>query len=579
VKAGDERVAVVARLTGPDGPFPLTTMAIEGVDVRVYANAPDSIRDVLVLGRQWGERPALTYEDERYTWAEYLDLVGRFAAALVDRFGVRPGDRVAIAARNYPEWVAAFGASLSVGAVCVPLNAWWTGPELANALFDCGAVVVVADAERSALVQAERGRLPELRHVVEVRPGAEPSGDHLWSAVLDSHRAAFDLASVPIAPDDLATIMYTSGTTGTPKGAVATHRAHLTTLTNMQLHARVEAQLAALRGEVPRVPPALPTTLVVGPLFHIAPLPRVIAAPLTGTHLVLMRKWDAARAIELIEREQVDTVPGGVPTVIASLLDEVERTDARLPSLRSLTSGGAAAPSALIARIGTVFDHPVEAGAGYGLTETTGPMVMIGSHDQFERPLSVGRPFPTSDLRVVGADGRDVVPGQVGEAWLRGANAALRYWNPQHQAFCAGRWFRSGDLVRVDEDGFLYIVDRLKDVVIRSGENVYCQEVEEVLSTHPDVEDCAVLGRAHPVHGEEVVAVVRTRGNATSTAEELRRHVGERLAPFKVPAVVYVQTGDFPRNAAGKILKGELRNGLSRHEVVSRTGTSLAQAR
>ena len=565
----DQRADIVERLTRPDGPFPVSSARIRGVELRIYAAAPDSIRDVLLAGRRWGDRVALTFEDERYTWSEYLQLVGRFASALVDRYGVRPGDRVAVAARNYPEWVVAFSATVSIGAVCVPLNAWWSAAELANALADCAAVVVVADAERSALIQGERRRLPALRGVVEVRPTSESSGDDTWAAVLEAHRAELDLAATAIAADDDATIMYTSGTTGRPKGAVATHRAHLSTMINMQVYNHVESELAQLRGEPVAAPPSIPTALIVGPLFHVASLPRVISAAVSGVHLVLMRKWDARRAVELIEREGVDMVPGGVPTVITGLLDEVERTGLALPSLRSLTSGGAQTTSALVARTGSVFEHRVRSGTGYGLTETCGPMVMIGSHDFFERPLSVGRTFPTTEVRVVGDDGRDVRPGQVGEAWLRGPNSAYRYWNQESDAFDADGWFHSGDLVRVDEQGFVYVVDRIKDVVIRSGENVYCNEVEEVLSAHPDVEESAVFGRPHEVLGEEVVAAVRTQPGATASAADLRLHVGRHLASFKVPVEIHLRTDDFPRNAVGKILKRELREQIARRDAVA----------
>jgi acyl-CoA synthetase (AMP-forming)/AMP-acid ligase II len=413
------------------------------------------------------------------------------------------------------------------------------------------------------MIQSERRRLPALRGVVEVRPWSKLSGDHTWDAVLDEHPDAFDLTAAPIGLDDDATIMYTSGTTGKPKGAVATHRAHLSTMFNMQVYGRAEALLAQVRGDSVRQPPSAPTSLIVGPLFHVASLPRVVSAAVTGVHLVLMHKWDAQRAVELVQREQVDTIPGGVPTVIAALLDEVERTGAELPSLRSLTSGGAPTTSALVARTAAVFNGKVTGGAGYGLTETCGPMVMIGSRDFFERPLSVGRTFPTTEIRVVGDDGNDVPIGQVGEAWLRGPNAAYRYWNQESDAFDPDGWFHSGDLVRVDEGGFVYVVDRIKDVVIRSGENIYCTEVEDVLSDHPDVEDSAVLGRPHDVLGEEVVAVVRTRPGSVTTAADLRLHVKQHLAAFKVPTEIYLHAGDLPRNAVGKILKRELRDQLA----------------
>lgn len=554
----ERRAAIIAGLTGGNGEFALRTARIGGVELPVYVHAPASLREVMAGGGHWGERLALTYEDEHRTWAEHQDLVDRFATLLVDRYGIRKGDRVAVGMRNYPEWIVAFAAAVSVGAVCVPLNAWWTGAELARALGDCEARLLVADRERTAAVQARRGELPGLRAVVEVRPGDTVRGDDEWAGALAGEHRRFDPATVPLDPDDDATILYTSGTGGRPKGAVATHRAHLTTLMNMRAHAVVEAELARARGEDPPPPQERPTMLVTGPLFHVAYLPRVVSAAVTGLHLVLMYRWDARRAVELIEREQVGSLTA-VPPVARQLMDEIERTGARLPSLRTLATGGAQSTPALIGRIGTLFDGRTGTGTGYGLTETTGAMMMIGSRDYFRRPLSVGRAFPTSQVRVVGADGADVGTDEVGEAWFRGPNLARGYWNQDTGAFTPDGWFRTGDLVRRDAEGFVFIVDRIKDVVVRGGENVYCAEVEERLGDHPDVEDVSVVGVPHPHLGEEVAAVVQVRPGAVLTAEDLRVHAGLQLAPFKVPTRFLIGTDPLPRNAAGKVLKRELR--------------------
>lgn len=553
----ERRAELVAATITAGSQFSIDTARIGGIDLPVYANAPRTVRDVLVTGAQWGERRAITYEDESYTWAEYTDLVARFATVLVERYGVGKGDRVAIAMRNYPEWIVTFAAAVGIGAVCVPLNAWWTGGELVGALGDCGATVLVADRERAESVRSRRSELPDLRGVVEVRPGATVHGDDEWAALLASEPAAIDLTSVPIDPDDDATIMYTSGTTGRPNGAVATHRAHITTMMNMRWHALVEGQMAHWRGDPPQRPPERPTTLVPGPLFHVAYLPRVISAAVTGVHLVLMYRWDARRAVELIEREHVDGLVG-VPTVTRQLMDEIERSGAQVSSLRSLGTGAAQATSALVERIGTLFRQRVTTATGYGLTETCGPMVMIGSYDYFRRPLAVGRPFPTAQVRVVGEDG-DVGVGEIGEAWFKGANVARGYWSGDTGAFTADGWFRTGDLVRRDADGFVYIVDRIKDIVIRGGENVYCGEVEERLGEHPAVEEIAVLGVPHQQLGEEVVAVVQVKPGATVTAEELRDHARLHLAEFKIPARLFISADGLPRNAAGKVLKRELR--------------------
>lgn len=554
----ERRAQVIARLTGTGGPFPVGPATVNGVDQLVYLGAPDSLRDVLVTGARWGDRRAISYEDETWTWAEHASLVARFATILVERYDIRKGDRVAIAMRNYPEWIVAFAAAACVGAVCVPLNAWWTGVELVRALADCGAAILVADRERAESVQSHRSQLPGLRAVIEVRPGAPVRGDAEWAALLASETRELDLTAAEIGADDDATIMYTSGTTGQAKGAVATNRAHITTMMNMRVHGLVEAELGRSRGQVPVAPPQQPTTLIPGPLFHVTYLPKVISAAVTGVHLVLMYKWNARRAIELIERENVDGFTG-VPSVVRQLMDAAESAGAELASLRTLTTGGAQSTTALIGRIGSLFQSRVATGTGYGLTETTGPMVMIGSRDYFARPLSVGRPLPTSQVRVVGDDGNDVGTGEVGETWFKGPNVARGYWNRDTGAFTADGWFRSGDLVRRDADGFVYIVDRIKDIVIRAGENVYCSEVEEELSRHPAVEDIAILGVPHEAWGEEVAAVVQTRPGAAVTAGELVEHAAARLAKFKIPTTFLIGPDALPRNAAGKVLKRELR--------------------
>lgn len=553
----ERRAQLLSELTEPDGDFPIGPVTIRGIEMPAYLTTPDSLRAVLATGDAWGDRLAITYEDEHYTWAEYSNIVTRVATALVNRCGIRKGDRVAIAMRNYPEWIFTFAAAASIGAVCVPLNAWWSGSELKYALADCDAKVLVADRERTELVHPKRAELPALHSVIEVRPGGNVLGDLEWSALLVDDIATIDPFSATIDTDDDVTIMYTSGTTGRPKGAVATHRAHITNLLNMRVHGLVEAQMARWRGEQQASPVNQPVTLIPGPLFHVSYLPKVIAAPTSGGHLVLMYKWDAQRAVELIEREKVDNLVA-VPMVIRQLLDEIERCGGTPSSLRTLSTGGAQSTAALIRRIEGL--PQVATGTGYGMTETCGPMMMIGSRDYFQRPLAVGRPLPTSQVRVVDPDGRDVTTGEVGEAWFRGPNVARGYWNRDSDGFTRDGWLRTGDLVKRDDDGFVYIIDRIKDIVIRAGENVYCSEVEETLGAHPAVEESAVFGVPHELWGEEVVAVVQARPDAAVTSDELRAHAERNLARFKVPTTIMVGTEPLPRNAAGKVLKRELRD-------------------
>jgi len=549
------RNQVIARLTTPDGPFPVGTAVVRGVTYRVHANAPANLREVFSGGAQWGDRKAVTYEDENYTWTEYLGIVSRIAAVLRDRYGVRKGDRVGLAMRNYPEWIFTFAATVSIGAVSVPLNAWWSATELQYALADCGARVFIGDRERVERIQSVRSALPALETVIEVRPGDTPQGDALWTELLASQPEKDGFPAADIDPDDDCTIMYTSGTTGRPKGAVATHRAHCANLMNMLFSGTLEAELGQLRGEPPAAPVTRPVALVTGPLFHIAGLPITYLAALGGIQAVLMYRWNPQRALELIEREHVTSV-GGVPTVVRELLDAAEQSDRDLSSVRTLGTGGAQSSTELIGRIERRFPGT---GTAYGLTETTGPMVGIGSHDYFERPLAVGRPYATSEVRVVDLDGNDVPQGEIGESWFKGPNIARGYWNMESDAFMADGWFRSGDLVRQDEDGFVYIVDRIKDVVIRAGENVYCSEVEDAILDHPAVQEVSVFGVPHDLWGEEVTAVVQVRHGATVDPDELRAHVKDRLAAFKIPTTMTVSEEPLPRNAAGKVLKRELR--------------------
>lgn len=414
----DVRDEFIARLTAPDGPFPVGTTDVRGVKLRTWDNAPRDLRRLYVAAAQFGDRTAVTYEDESWTWTEYLEIVGRLARVLREEHGIGKGDRVGLAMRNYAEWLFTFAATVSIGAVSVPLNAWWSAVELRFALADCGAVLFVGDRERVERVQSVRSDLPDLRTVVEVRGGDTPGGDVSWDELLAAAPTPFDLSTVDIDPDDDCTIMYTSGTTGQPKGAVATHRSHASNLMNMIFSGALEAELSQHRGEPQVAPPERAVSLVTGPLFHIAGLPMAYLAATAGIQVVLMYKWNAQRALELIERERV-TGTGGVPTVVRELLDAAERTDRDLSSLRSLGTGGAQSSTQLIGRIKSRFSGVVGTGTAYGLTETTGPMVGIGSYDYFQRPLAVGRPYPVSEVRVVDEAGtcrrgRSASPGSAG---------------------------------------------------------------------------------------------------------------------------------------------------------------------
>lgn len=546
-------------------PFEVTTIEVRGVPTKVFVGAPPSMRAVWEASAVHADRTYLVYDDERIDFATAHRTVAVLADRLAREYGVRQGDRVAIAMRNYPEWAFAAWAAFSVGAVLVPLNAWWTGPELHYGLQHSGSAVLFADDERLERLESLLADTT-VGHVVRVRTDRSvesPAAVHDWADAVawPAGEPAPALAPVDIHPDSDATIMYTSGTTGRPKGAVATHRNFMAFLMNMLYRTAMAAAAAppAAPGAAPAPPPA---TLLTFPLFHVGGLQSFLL-PYTafGGKIVLMYKWDVDEAVELIEREQVTAV-AGVPTTVFQLLETAAAQGRSLSSLGAISSGATLVPPELVRRIDEQFASRTAPTNGYGLTETSGAAIANGGADYVARPDSVGRPLsPVMDVRIDDGAGGDAATGEVGEIWLKGPTVVRGYYdNPAatSDSFVDG-WFRTGDLGRLDDDGFLYVVDRLKDVVIRGGENVYAAEVEAALYEHPDVVEAAIIGVPHDRLGEEVGAVVRRRDDSSLSADEVRTHVAARLAGFKVPSHVWVVTTELPRNATGKVLKRELR--------------------
>ncbi len=499
--------------------------------------------------------------ERRYSYAEFVAAASALACRLTEAYGLRPGDRAVIAMRNHPEWQIAFWAVQLAGLVAVPLNAWWTEDEFTYALDDCEPRVLLVDGERLPRVVAWGERTGARFVVFHGSPGSVLPAD---AERYEDFPAADPLAAPPdvdVLPEDDATIIYTSGTTGRPKGAVATHLAQAGAALNPRYYA---AASALGRGVIPGRGPA-PVSLLTFPFFHVAAFTGFYAAMASGGTLVLMRKWDADEALRLI-RDHGVTLYAGVPTTALQLLAAADLAGDGMESLRMMNTGGAAAPPDLVARLTARHGERVEPRNGYGLTETSGGVLAAFGSDYRAHPGSVGRPTPATEVRIAGPAGEALVEGEVGELWLRGQSVARGYWRDEAATAAAfgGGWFRTGDLAVV-RDGRVHIVDRIKDMVIRGGENVYSVEVEAALHDHPDVEDAAVLGVPHPVLGEEVAAVVRLRPGASVTADELREQVGRSLAGFKVPAHVLVRDEPLPRNATGKILKRELRGPVVAH--------------
>jgi long-chain acyl-CoA synthetase len=552
-----------ATLTAPGQMFEIAEEVIRGVPTRVWKHAPPTLRAVLELSRGHGAATYLVYEDERSTYEEHFRAAAALTGTLIDDYGVRKGDRVAIAMRNFPEWVLSFWAAASAGAVVVPLNAWWTGPELTFALNDSGAKLLFTDAERAERLAPHLGDLGVERVIVARADDAVAPAHDRFEEVLSAPGADAALPEVDLGPEDDATIFYTSGTTGRPKGAVGTHRNICTNLMSlffvaMQGGLRATGGLAGGGGSGGQN-----ANLLSVPLFHATGCHSVLVAnTAAGGKLVIMRRWDPERALELIERERITNF-GGVPAMVWQVLDSPDFSRRDTSSVTSIGYGGAPAPPELVRRIKAHFPtgHPSN---GYGLTETSSLTTMNSGSDYERKPDSVGPPVPVVDVKVVGEEGAELPTGEAGELWVRGPNVVRGYWdNPEATAatFTEG-WLHTGDVAEIDDEGFVHIVDRAKDMVIRGGENVYSVEVEAVLFEHPGVTDAAVIGIPHPVLGEEVGAVVQLRPGVDIGAEELRAHVGARLAAFKVPARVWLRDEPLPRNPAGKVLKRELREEL-----------------
>jgi long-chain acyl-CoA synthetase len=546
----------LAALTGPGKPFSIIEAEVGGRRQKVFERTPPSLRTLFERTRGFGDKVFLVYEDERFTFADVMARVDALADLLVHHYGVRHGDRVAIAMRNYPEWIISFAAVTSIGAIAVALNAWWKTDELAYGLKDSGSKVLIADRER-----IERS-LPAIESLgirtLAVRMAETlPAGVDRFEEVV---RVGKPMPDVTVEPHDDAIILYTSGTTGEPKGAVSTHHAVLSALTGFACRAAVRDAMAPHDREGHPYPPAF---ILVVPLFHVTGLvPVMMSAFAGGTKLVMMYKWNPERALELIERERV-TIFVGVPTMSWDLLEspDFERRDTS--SLLNVGGGGAPAPPELVKRVDKAF-RKARPNIGYGMTETNAFGPQNSGDDYVRKPTSTGRVLPVIELRVTDEVGNVLPVGQLGEIWFRGPNLIRGYWNkPRATAeTIVDGWLRSGDIGRVDEEGFVYVVDRAKDMVIRAGENVYCAEVEAALYEHPDVYEAAVFGLPHERLGEEVAAAVRAKPGRALDADDLRRVVGERLAAFKVPSRVEIFAEELPRNASGKIMKRHIRDAI-----------------
>jgi long-chain acyl-CoA synthetase len=552
-------------ITTPASPFEIDEREIRGVHIKTWKNAPQTLADVFEANRPFGERTYLVNDDERVTFAAHRAAVGVLAQRLIAD-GVKKGDRVAIVMRNLPEWSVAFWAAALAGAIVTPLNAWWTGPELEYGLVDSGTTIAIVDAERWERVREHADKCPELKRIYVCRSYeeiADPRVKRLEEVIGKPNDWAklkgVELPKVALAADDDVAIFYTSGTTGKPKGAIISHRNIISNFFNAMC---AQARSFLRRGEPLPVPDpnVQKATLISVPFFHATGCFAVmIPAMQSGGKLVMQRKWNCDQALELIQRERI-TNAGGVPTIAWQIVENPRFHEFDLSSLETVSYGGAPSAPELVRRLRERLPQ-IKTGQGWGMTETSATATSNFGEDYERKPASCGVPSPTGEVRIVGEKGETLPVGQVGELWYRGPIVVRGYWmKPKDTAetFVDG-WVKTGDLAKVDEEGFVYIVDRAKDMLIRGGENIYCVEVENALYDHPAVMDAAVIGVPHRTLGEEPVAAVHLKPGTTASEEELRHFVSQKLAAFKVPVKVVFLDETLPRNANGKIMKRDLK--------------------
>ena len=549
-----------AELIAPGADFEIAVQEVRGVPIRTYANAAQNLRDLWLSTQAFADRDYLVYEDERITYAQAHEKVGALAHWLIAQ-GVQPGDRVAIAMRNYPEWMLCYWATLSVGAAVVGMNAWWVGSEMLYALEDSTPKVMIVDPERLSQLGELRKEVSSLK-LLGVRFPHEEAGVTPWADAIANPAPLPDIA---IDTDDDACIFYTSGTTGKPKGAQLTHRGCVSNVWSMMFAGALQRTLAVKKGLMEAdAEPVVPSSLVTTPLFHVTANNCVAhGTTLAGGKLTHMYKWDAGVALELIEKEKITAV-SGVPVMAREIIAHPNFAKTDTSTLLTLGGGGAQLQPDLV---GKIEDEVATArpNTGYGMTETCGIITSISADHFVDKPASCGPAMPAFESKVVNPDNGVEVPlGEAGELWVRGGHVIRGYLNREDATAetIVDGWLRTGDMAKKDEDDFIFIVDRIKDMVLRGGENIYCAEVESAIFDHEDVAECTVFGVADDRLGEEVGVALLLKPGATTTADELRGHCAGKLAKFKIPRYFWFMNEALPRNASGKFLKRELRDSL-----------------
>jgi long-chain acyl-CoA synthetase len=562
------RAEAIARLTAPGQPHELIAMTIKDHRQRVFLNAPATLRDLYSQARS--DKTFYVFEDERLTFEDGWKQSARIAHVLRRDFGVAKGDRVAINLRNYPEWILAFKAVTSLGAIAVAMNAHWQSVEMAFSLTDCGVKLMLADQER--LDRLDRcADLHDLA-VIAVRP-TRPHARAADLADLLSVVGDVEPPSADLEPDDPATIVFTSGSTGHPKGAISTHRNIVSALMSWELDAHVNA----LINGAPAAPADQPATLLGVPLFHVmGSHVNYLQSYRQQRKIVGMYKWDVNRAMDLIDLERISNF-SAPPAMTGDLARAAAAAGRSLPTLIGVGGGGAARAPEQVREIDAAFAAAAP-NTGWGMTETNAIGLGISGADYLKRPTSSGRVSAVLDIKIVDERGAAVPTSRRGELLIRGASLFSGYWNrPQVNAeVFTDDWFHTGDVATIDDEGFVTIVDRIKDLIIRGGENIGCGQVEAALLLHPAVIEAAVYSAPDERLGEEVAATVHCVGDVDP--ESLRAFLADRLASFEIPRYIQISPQPLPRTPSGKIFKRRLRDEAVKALIDSGDGRSVADA-
>lgn len=551
---------VVQQLTGPGGPFEVVEEQVGGRPQKNFKNRERSLREKIQNCALRGDATCMVYGEQRISYADFARQVWGAAEALAGR-GFSKGDRLAVLSYNCPEWISALFGATSLGGVGVGLNGWWAAEELDYGLRDSGSRVLVVDERLWPRVEHVAREVPTLESIYYIGAEPPPGTRPISELMQPSDR----VPTVPIDEDDPWVILYTSGTTGRSKGCITTHRGTIAQVIGI-LYQQVSRAL--LDGAKPADDaPAQIAALLASPLFHVGGLHSNVCTLLTGgaKMVFLEGRFDPVKVMRLIQDEKIRNW-GAIPTMLHRVVHHEKVREYDLSSLRAVSFGGAPTAPETIEKAREVLPIEPTFANAYGLTETHGVATACGGNALLEKKASAGTPIPVLDLEVRDEDGKPVGPGQLGEICFRGATVTPGYWNrPDATAeTVVDGWLLTGDLGYRDDDGFLFVVDRAKDMILRGGENVYCVEIENCLADHPEIDEAAVVGVPDAELGERVKAVVRRTPGSTLDEDAVRRHVAAHLASFKVPEFVEFIAEPLPRNPSGKILKIELRGEASR---------------